>query len=297
MSSPGRIGVDGGGSKTELVLIDAGGAVLARHTAPGCNPSHAGPEAARAVLSAALAHIRAGHPGITIERTLLCMAGNRSFWAETAAQLAGCGQVTAHDDSAPVLELATGGAPGLVLHAGTGSFVAARGRDNQAHYCGGLGWRIGDPGSGFDLARRAVAHALLELQGWEEAGPLSEALVRHTGHADAAGNTRHFYDAQEANVRLVAFAPRVLELAAAGCLPAQRALVGSLNDLLVQARLVTERLFGADRVPCGVSGAILNSPPAAAGLRALASAQAWNVELVFITQAPIEGVRRLLLRD
>jgi hypothetical protein len=119
--------------------------------------------------------------------------------------------------------------------------------------------------------------------------------VKHTGHADAAGNTRHFYDASEANARLVAFAPRVLELAATGCLPAQRALVGSINDLLAQAKLVTTRLFGNDSVPCGVSGAILNSPPSAATLRALAGAQQWAVELRFITEAPIEGVRRLLL--
>ena len=46
MPSSHRIGIDGGGTKTELILIDKSGAVVARHSAPGCNPSLAGPELA-----------------------------------------------------------------------------------------------------------------------------------------------------------------------------------------------------------------------------------------------------------
>ena len=30
------------------------------------------------------------------------------------------------------------------------------------HYAGGLGWRFNDPGSGYDLGRRAIARALLD---------------------------------------------------------------------------------------------------------------------------------------
>jgi hypothetical protein len=44
-----------------------------------------------------------------------------------------------------------------------------------------------------------------------------------------------------------------------------------------------------------VSGALLNSAPAVAALRLLADAHDWNVEYHFLTDPPIEGVRRLLL--
>lgn len=44
-------------------------------------------------------------------------------------------------------------APELVLHAGSGSFVAARGLDGAVHYAGGLGWKFGDAGSGFEIGR------------------------------------------------------------------------------------------------------------------------------------------------
>ncbi len=296
------IGVDGGGTKTELILIDAAGQTLASHIAPGCNPSQVGPEQARALLSAALAALRARHPAGTIEQTLICTAGSPPFWREFAATLAGYGRVTTIDDSRPVLELATDGQPGLVLHAGTGSFVAARAPDGAIHYAGGLGWKFGDPGSGFDLGRRGLGLALLELQAARDnpapLSPLAAALCAHTGLADYPANSRHFYSDPGANALIASFAPRVLELAAADCGPAQQVVADSITDLARQADTVIHRLFPrtAAKLPCGVSGRILNSPPAVFALRSLAGKLNWPVELRFIATAPIEGVRRLLLR-
>lgn len=295
------IGVDGGGTKTELILIDAAGNTLASHIAPGCNPSQVGPEQARALLTEALAALRARHPGGTVEQTLICTAGSPPFWREFAATLAGYGRVTTIDDSRPVLELATDGQPGLVLHAGTGSFVAARAPDGAIHYAGGLGWRFGDPGSGFDLGRRGLGLALLELQaargGAAPLSPLAAALCTHTGLADYPANSRLFYSDPGANALIAGFAPRVLELAAADCGPAQQVVADSITDLARQADTVIHRLFPrpAAKLPCGVSGRILNSPPAVFALRSLAGKLNWPVELRFIATAPIEGVRRLLL--
>ena len=294
------IGVDGGGTKTELILVDAAsGEVVARHTAPGSNPSHLGPERACSVVEGALATLR-DHPalrapGALIQATHLYMAGSPALWQEFAASLTDHGRVLAARDSLPILELAAAGGPGLVLHAGTGSFVAARGFDGTIHYAGGLGWKFGDPGSGFDLGRRAIAHALLELQGCAPASELSAALCEHTGLPDAAANTRFFYDAADANARISAFAPRVLALAESGCHPAQAALASTLSEFVAQAGLVTKKLFADETVPCGLSGAILNNTASVYALRALAENAAWAVEFRFITEAPIEGVRRLLL--
>ncbi|MFI5335532.1 MAG: BadF/BadG/BcrA/BcrD ATPase family protein, partial [Opitutales bacterium] len=232
------------------------------------------------------------------------MAGSPLFWQEYAAGLTGYGRVSADADSLPVLELATGGAPGLVLHAGTGSFICARAPDGAVHYAGGLGWKFGDPGSGFDLGRRGIARALLELQGWTAPGALGRALQAHTGLDGTAALTRFYYNDTDANARIAAFAPVVLELAAAGCTPAQAALTATLLDLADLADLVLARLFSSpppgnspSKIPVGVSGAILNSPPAAGLLRGMATARGWPGKLQFITAPPIEGVRRLLARE
>ena len=313
-----KIGVDGGAMKTECILIDMHGAVAARHTAVGCNPSLVGPEMARKTLAAALQALLAQAPnkpqGSRISATLLCMAGSPSFWREAATGIKDYGTVTAVPDSLPVLELATGGAPGLVLHAGTGSFVAARAPDGSMHYAGGLGWRFGDPGSGHDLGRRAITRALLELQGWpaetedrnpdsRKRSPLAEALCEYTGLDGYVAISRLFYSAADTNVKIAAFAPRVVELTERGCGPAQQVIAESLVEFAVLVNRVLVKIFPAaasrdpqSLVPCGVSGTLLNRPPCLSTLRALAATQAWPVQLQPITDPPIEGVRRLLLK-
>ena len=323
VSFPCKIGVDGGGTKTEFILVDATGTVVARHLTPGCNPSQVGPERAKEILLAGLAALlgqsKIGNPKSKIAATHLYMAGSPQFWRETADALKDFGPVTTGPDSLPVLELATGGAPGLALHAGTGSFVTARAPDGSVHYAGGLGWKLGDAGSGFDLGRRAIAQALLELQGRVLPGarplsPLAEALCAHTGLADYAAHSRFFYHDPGANAAIAGFAPRVLELAEQDCGPAQQAVADSVTDLARLADTVIHRFFPAGSpneqagpepgrmgaptapVPCGVSGRILNAAPAAFALRSLAAKLRWPVTLRFITEAPSEGVRRLLLR-
>src|ERR1700688_1459074 len=92
-----KIGIDGGGSKTECILVDAKGTIVARHLAPGCNPSIAGAERARAIVTEALCAL-AARPGARdpkseISATLLCMAGSAGFWREFADDLKNFGRV------------------------------------------------------------------------------------------------------------------------------------------------------------------------------------------------------------
>ena len=296
-----KIGIDGGGTKTECILVDAAGVIVAHHLAPGCNPNVAGPEAARATVTAALAALVSqsaiGSRQSAISSTLLFMSGAPAFWEEFAATLTGHGRVTAAPDSLPTLELATHGAPGLVLHAGTGSFVAARAPDGSVHYAGGTGWRFGDPGSGYELGRRAIARALLELQGWLPPSRLGPTVRDHTqlgDAADARAITRYFYAHAEPNRAIAALAPAILRLATEGDATAHQVLIESATELLDLANHVAARLFPGTppaQIPTGLSGALLTHATVLAALRPRTP-----LPLSPITEAPIEGVRRLLLR-
>ena len=297
-----KIGIDGGATKTECILIDAAGRVVAHHVAPGSNPSIAGPDQARLVvidaLCALLAQARTHDARAQIAATRLYMAGSPPFWREFAADLADFGTTSAGPDSLPVLELATDGHPGLVLHAGTGSFVAARDALGGVHYAGGLGWRFGDPGSGYDLGRRAIGRALLELQGWASPSRLGPTVRAYTGlgeAADAGAVTRFFYHDQAPNQKIAGLAPSILRLATEGDSTAHQLIVDSAGELLELAARVAARLFPdtpLDTLRAGLSGPLLTHP---AVLQALAPRS--PLPLVPIVEAPIEGVRRLLARE
>jgi N-acetylglucosamine kinase-like BadF-type ATPase len=293
-----KIGIDGGGTKTECILVDAAGTIVARHLAPGCNPNVVGTAQARLIVTNALGALKsavASPPSIT--STQLYMSGAPTFWQEFAASLTGFGLVTTAPDSLPTLELATRGAPGLVLHAGTGSFVAARAPDNSIHYAGGTGWRFGDPGSGYELGRRAIARALLELQGWLPASRLGPTVRDHTqlgDEADVRAVTRYYYQHAEPNRVIAALAPAILRLAAEGDPTAHQVVVESASELLDLAMRVALKLFAGtplDALPAGLSGALLTHPVVIAALTPRTP-----LPLTPITDSPIEGVRRLLLR-
>ncbi len=290
-----KIGIDGGGTKTECVLVDSTGAVADRHTGPGCSPSLVGPGRAREIAAAAIRAVRERHPQEPIARMLLCMAGSRSFWKKFGEEMPDCGRVETVDDSVPVLELATRGGPGIVLHAGTGSFVAARTPDGAVHYAGGLGWRFGDEGSGYDLGRRAIACALLELQGWAPPSGLGPLVRAQTGASSAAAVAGHFYHDPATNTGVAALAPDVLRLAAEGDAAAGAAVAESVWRLLELAVSVCGQLFPGQRPAtfrAGVSGPILNHPVAYQALTSRAP-----FALARITEPPIEGVRLLLARS
>lgn len=296
-----KIGVDGGGTKTECILVDGDGEIVARQHAPGCNPSIVGVDQARLVvtdaLCALLAAVRQDAGNAPIVATHLYTAGSPLFWREFAATLQEFGVVTTGPDSLPVLELATDGRPGLVLHSGTGSFVAARDLAGGLHYAGGLGWRLGDPGSGYDLGRRAIARALLELQGWSPPSRLGPTVRDHTGlgeGAEAAAVLRFFYNDPAPNQRIAALAPAVLHLASEGDATAHLLIIESAGELLDLAARVVARLFPgtpADELRAGLSGPILTHPAVQEAL-----APRSPLPLVPITAPPIEGVRRLLAR-
>jgi len=294
-----KLGVDGGGTKTTCLLVDSTGREIARRAAPGCNPSIVGTEQAGRIVTEGLDALRF-HPEVGAGadfKVLLCMAGNQAFWREFAAGLTGFGPVTAVDDSLPVLELATRGAPGLVMHAGTGSFVAARAPDGTVHYAGGLGWRLDDPGSGYDIGRRAIVRALLELQGWSSPSGISPAVRGHArlgADADATALSRYFYQHSEPNQTIAALAPAVLALATAGDPAACDIVTTSATRLLALASRVATRLFPAlpiESVPAGVSGPILNHPVVLEALTRHALFTPRPVE-----GTPDEGLRLLLAR-
>jgi N-acetylglucosamine kinase-like BadF-type ATPase len=158
------LGFDGGGTKTDCVLLDAKGAVIGEGRGGPANPLRAGYDAAFNSLREAAAEAIAAAKIPPTEITRVCAglagAGRESVVHRVLEFLsqefpAALSQVAGDYEIA--LEAAVGSGPGLVLIAGTGSVAYGRNSAGRTARAGGYGPWIGDEGSAFEIGRRAVS--------------------------------------------------------------------------------------------------------------------------------------------
>jgi N-acetylglucosamine kinase-like BadF-type ATPase len=158
------LGFDGGGTKTECVVLDASGKVIGEGRSGPSNPLRCGFDAAFRSLSEAAAEALKTADLQTKNMTSVCAglagAGRKNvvrpvldFLAQEFPQAVA--QVITDYEIA--LEAAVGAGPGVVLIAGTGSVAYSRNAAGLTARAGGYGPWLGDEGSAFEIGRRAVA--------------------------------------------------------------------------------------------------------------------------------------------
>jgi glucosamine kinase len=174
-------GVDGGGTKSTLLLADAAGTELARVSGAAglVDPRH--PERSAEVI-AQLLRMASAQAGLSAPPAALCAGlagvGNEAERAAVEQALAGAARrVCVISDGEVALHGAFGGGPGVLLVAGTGSVAYGRGPDGRMERCGGWGMYVGDEGSGYALGRAALAAALRSVDGREAETRLLPVLL------------------------------------------------------------------------------------------------------------------------
>ena len=162
------LGFDGGGTKTECVLMDETSAIRGRGRSGPSNPFRIGYAAALASLreaaQSALAEAQAAPAAITAVCAGLGGVGQPEASEKMRALLAKefpHATVRICSDLDLVLAAAPPG-PSIVLVAGTGSAAIGRNADGETARIGGHGPMISDEGSAYDVGRRAVMAALRE---------------------------------------------------------------------------------------------------------------------------------------
>jgi N-acetylglucosamine kinase len=156
------LGFDGGGTKTECVLMNETGAVLARSRSGPSNAINVGPQASAAALAEAGSEAlrSAGKSPGEIAFVLAGISGAGEPKVRCAIQshlqpIFPKATITITSDLVLCLS-ATGESPSLVVIAGTGSAVLGKSPAKFAR-AGGFGPIIGDPGSANDIGRKTVA--------------------------------------------------------------------------------------------------------------------------------------------
>jgi N-acetylglucosamine kinase-like BadF-type ATPase len=176
------LGFDGGGTKTECVLMNSADQVLARTYAGASNPSRIGVESAvRAIEEAAELALR----DAKLERSAIAAVGAGlagTAKPEMKERMSGALQkcfpgatITVLTDLEAALA-AAGEGPAIVLVVGTGSAAFGRNADGEIARAGGYGPSESDQGSAYDIGRRAIAAAMQERTGGAESALGKEIL-------------------------------------------------------------------------------------------------------------------------
>ena len=157
------LGFDGGGTKTECVLMDESGAILARSRSRASNAVNVGARASAAALAEAgrealrIAEIQPSNVAFALAG--ISGAGEPAIQGEIKALLQPCfpnASIVITSDL-PLTLAATGEIPSMVVIAGTGSAVLGRTSPLKPARAGGFGPIIGDAGSANDIGRKTVA--------------------------------------------------------------------------------------------------------------------------------------------
>ncbi len=153
---------------------------------------------------------------------------------------------------------------GLVVHAGTGSWVQCRTPDGRMPRIGGMGPFLGDEGGGWDLGFRGIKAALRSDWSHKTRTSLADEIPRAMGVPDLRGAVvgDPITSGKVTRAQIASIAPIVLEQAAAGDSIAMQVVDEAAESLADMCAILLEdtKAIGQGYPLIGVAGVIQSSP-------------------------------------
>jgi glucosamine kinase len=225
------LGVDAGGTASRAVLATVDGAVVGRGSAGPGNPVSAGPAAAFAI-GTAIRQALGPTPATSVVAAVLGVAGVTDTTDPAAAPLRpmwdGLGLTGPYTVVGDVVTAFAAGTPspsGTVLIAGTGAIAARITGHRVTATADGLGWLLGDEGSGRWIGLQAVRAAVRD---WS--GPLGRLVAARSGASSAAEAVRWAQALPLAEIG--ALAPEVCAAARPGSRDASQIIARAVEHLI-----------------------------------------------------------------
>lgn len=259
------LGVDGGGTKTRAVVVDAAGIERGAATGAGANPHRAGVErAVEAITATATEAARLAGARLPLAAAWLGLSGldAPADYAALAPRLASLAGATHLVNDAELLLAALPMQVGVALIAGTGSIAVGRNAAGATTRVGGWGHALGDEGSGYALGGAALVAAARAADGRGEPTILLERILSAWGLAEARQLIARVYAGADggATAPVAQVATVVLQAARDGDAVAQ-GIVQRGADELALATLTTARALGfgsaAAPLPLALGGSLL----------------------------------------
>ncbi len=250
------LGVDGGGSKCDVALIDETGTVLGWGTGGSTRTTYIPAEAViqsyRQAMAGALGE---NFPGE------LWVCGDTLD--DVVQEWLTAQNITVHQLPVGEMDRLYGAALrswGIVVLAGTGSFVHGRTPAGKEIHLGSLGYILGDEGGGYDIGRRGLKAAWEASWTARKRTSLAEAIPKVIG--DFELNWTMVYTGEMGPKEIAALAPVVTEQAMAGDRISLAILHQGAESLAELAAIILDKLdvIGQAYPVIGIGGVIQGAP-------------------------------------
>jgi N-acetylglucosamine kinase-like BadF-type ATPase len=300
------LAVDGGGSKTEVMLLDRRGRVLADARGVSSSPQLVGLGMAIEVVAELIHEVRAAaglRPAQQIEHAALCLAGidlpseeraarraiARTGWARTSSVV---------NDTFAVLRSGTNAGWGVAVVVGSGTNCVGISPDGRVLRYLALGPSTGDWGGGFEIGHLALHHAARAQDGRGPSTMLRSMVAAHFGMRQPLDVSLALHRDSLTRVRLAELVPVVMRAADLGDPIALSLLMRQADEVVTTATTTLRRLrLLGEAVPVVLGGGVMAArhvallEPITLGLRAAAP----RSQIVVATVAPVVGAALLAL--
>lgn len=261
------LGVDGGGTKTHVALMNDAREVVGEGTAGPSNPLRVGVETAvsNIVKATDLAMDAAGAMRVDIAAATLGLAGVRRADIKQSIKASFTDQIrirrtTVITDAEIALFATTLGKPGIVVIAGTGSVCLGKNDKGTMAIAGGWGPLAGDEGGGVGIAQTALHAVAKASDGRGIATTLSGRASEYFRASGPENLIVAIYSPQVDNTRIAGFAKFVVEAAQEGDAVATTILQEAGAELGLAACAVIDQLgLRRQKVPIGCVGSVFNA--------------------------------------
>jgi N-acetylglucosamine kinase-like BadF-type ATPase len=245
------VAIDGGNSKTEVLVVSRAGEVLGQSRGPGASPQNVGVAACVAALEE------------LVLRALTAGAGppDRPFAVHTSAYLAGLdfpreeaalhaalaargwsNTLTVGNDTLALLRAGSSDGTGVAVVCGAGINAAGVGPDGRVHRFPALGKVSGDWGGGYRLGEEALWWAVRAEDGRGPGTALRAAVAGYYGAETLLEVVQGLHFGEIGTASLHGLCPLLFQVAAAGDQVAQEVVTRFVEEVGSLVAVILRRL-------------------------------------------------------
>jgi N-acetylglucosamine kinase-like BadF-type ATPase len=263
------IGVDGGGTKTNVAIFGENVGVVGAATSGPANQRSVGMEAASTNIAHAIngALLAANLPLAQIAAMTMCLAGfdtdlDLPVPQRAARTLGYTGPIIVENDVVGAWAGATEAQPGVVVIAGTGATGLGMNAQGQLWRTDGWDYVLGDAGSGYAIGLAAIRAAMRMLDGREKPSALVREMQVNYG-VDNAEEMRRLVDSTPfGKFEIASFAEHVWEVAERGD-PVAQGIFAQAGTRLGESAAAIIRMLEMQRetFPISTVGSVFKAEP------------------------------------